>query len=576
MSRPLAERYRIERKLGEGGFGTVYQAFDLKNQRAVALKVLKPGPDGQDIARVSRFRREARAIASLQDPHIVQLFDFGHTESGEFFMACELVEGADLGEICESRRFSEAEAARLLFEILRALEEAHSAGLLHRDIKPQNIRIRTDGVAKLLDFGLVQQTDGTEQGLTKTGQVIGTPRYMSPEQLAGIDLEPSTDIYSLGLTVAEALIGKASFRRNQVSADLVNAGVGSRLTNILSRMSELDVTRRYASASDVLRDLRQSSKVAEPPIPPSTSIREREGDRQQRRLPRTSEPGKRTQFVWPAVAVVALVAAGSVFAITARPPPPKVPPPLVSAVDRLNRPEEPKSVVPSVLGPCERADRYQPVDSVTLTTGLIQRTIDLHLPEGVPVGHRMPLILSNRPKEDLLETARIHRAIILPHTQFDERSALGDVVEALKQRYCIGPVVRLGGMPRFAHHMPLDSEACLLADMSVSDWNQRCFPPHSVKIAPDYDSDTWLKSVEGADYQGACASKTRSPDECEPPVAAGKCAMSTCSKTQMYCKVAGDWKVPDKMRFCGQVPQTMWTEAVGFLLESWAVREDLE
>jgi tRNA A-37 threonylcarbamoyl transferase component Bud32 len=218
--RVLDEKYRLDERLGEGGMGTVYRATHLLIDRPVAVKVLHPR-FVEDEAAQERFRREARAAGRLQHTNAVTVTDFGRTADGFVYIVMELLEGRNLCEVLafesplESRR-----AVALMLQVAAAVEAAHESGVIHRDLKPANIFIvqpkNAPPVVKVLDFGIAKLAadtldDSEQNALTQTGVMIGTPRYMSPEQCDGAHLTPASDVYSLGIILYEMLTGKTPF-----------------------------------------------------------------------------------------------------------------------------------------------------------------------------------------------------------------------------------------------------------------------------------------------------------------------------------------------------------------------------
>lgn len=200
--------YKILRELGRGGMATVYLAEQEKFERQVALKVMSPSL-GADPGFKERFIREAKLVARLSHPNIVAVYDVGESD-GQVYMAMEYHTGGDLkAKIQEG--LTPFDAARVICEIARALEFAHSKGVIHRDIKPDNILFRSDGSAVLTDFGIAKQGDANTQ-FTQMGMVAGTPKYMSPEQARGQALHPESDLYSLGIVFYEALTGTVPFQ----------------------------------------------------------------------------------------------------------------------------------------------------------------------------------------------------------------------------------------------------------------------------------------------------------------------------------------------------------------------------
>ncbi|MEO8202177.1 MAG: serine/threonine-protein kinase, partial [Gemmatimonadota bacterium] len=207
----LADRYRIERELGAGGMATVYLAEDLKHHRKVAIKVLRP--ELADVLGPERFLREIEIAANLRHPHILPLYDSGNA-GGFLFYVMPLVEGESLASVIRREKQLPIEAAlRYAGEVADALSYAHAHGVVHRDIKPDNIMIES-GHAVVADFGIAKAvaSAGDVTALTGTGMSVGTPSYMSPEQAAGDrDVDGRTDLYSLGCVLYEMLAGQPPF-----------------------------------------------------------------------------------------------------------------------------------------------------------------------------------------------------------------------------------------------------------------------------------------------------------------------------------------------------------------------------
>ena len=204
-------RYAIHRKLGEGGMGIVYAAHDDRLERTIALKTLTAPPD--DPSARQRLWREARAAASVNHPNICQIYEVGE-DGGRLFIAMELLEGEALAERLRHGPLSTAEAVPIALGILAALAALHARGIVHRDLKPSNVFLTAHGV-KLLDFGLARlepgEALGATAGLTRTGVVMGTPRYMAPEQVAGEAIDARTDLFAAGAILFEMLAGRPAF-----------------------------------------------------------------------------------------------------------------------------------------------------------------------------------------------------------------------------------------------------------------------------------------------------------------------------------------------------------------------------
>jgi serine/threonine protein kinase len=225
VGRIINGRYQILKKLGEGGMGTVYLAEQISMARKVALKVLQ-GNYANDEEFISRFRREARLAASLNHPYIVTVYDFDQAEDGSLFIAMEYVDGMSLTEVI--RRHSPLDIGRAVglgAQIAEGLDAAHRTGVIHRDIKPDNIMVVGDEdleKVKLMDFGIARLRDaGATSQLTRAGVIMGTPAYMAPEQAEGTEASERTDIYALGIVLYELLSGSVPFRASTPGAVLL-------------------------------------------------------------------------------------------------------------------------------------------------------------------------------------------------------------------------------------------------------------------------------------------------------------------------------------------------------------------
>jgi eukaryotic-like serine/threonine-protein kinase len=217
LPRLLSGRYNLERRLGRGGMGTVYVASDRALERQVAVKVIREDLVGSADA-AERFRREARIAASFAHPNVVTVHDFGVAEGTRAYLVMELLEGVTLRDsLSRQKRFTAANAMPVLRDVCAALEAAHRRQLIHRDLKPENIFLvagETGEAAKILDFGLAKfRSNATQQPTvdTASGAVLGTLRYMSPEQRRGQDPHPSWDLWALAVVAYEILTGAYPF-----------------------------------------------------------------------------------------------------------------------------------------------------------------------------------------------------------------------------------------------------------------------------------------------------------------------------------------------------------------------------
>jgi len=223
----IADRYHIIKKLGEGGMGAVYLGEHVKMGRKSAIKVMNPGMAADPDA-ISRFNREASNASRISHPNVCQIYDFGETTEGVIYLAMEFIEGSALTDLIEKEgALPPARAGKILKQSADALASAHDLGIVHRDLKPDNIMIvqGRDGsdIVKVVDFGIAKAVAGDEAGqkVTKTGLVVGTPEYMSPEQLSGDKLDGRSDIYSLGLVFYRMLTGVLPFQADSAQETMI-------------------------------------------------------------------------------------------------------------------------------------------------------------------------------------------------------------------------------------------------------------------------------------------------------------------------------------------------------------------
>jgi hypothetical protein len=277
--RPILPGYEIERELGRGGMGVVYQALDTRLKRRVALKmILAGGHAGQ--ADLARFKTEAEAVARLQHPGIVQIYEVG-VHDGLPYFCLEFCPGGSLDRKLDGTPLPPRDASALVEKLALAMQAAHNKGVIHRDLKPANVLLGEDGMPKITDFGLAKKLD--EAGQTNTGSVMGTPSYMAPEQAQGSkDIAPACDVYALGAILYELLTGRPPFKsatvletlRQVVNDDPVpptqlQSKTPKDLEIICLKCLHKDPHKRYSNAqalADDLRRFRRREPIAARPV----------------------------------------------------------------------------------------------------------------------------------------------------------------------------------------------------------------------------------------------------------------------------------------------------------------------
>jgi serine/threonine protein kinase len=262
-------RYSVQAQVGLGGMGTVYRGTQLSLGRPVAIKVLRVS-DGYDFAFEDRFRREARAMAALNHPNIVAIYDYGHLGSEFLYFVMEFVDGTDLDEIMRLGRMTPELALQLLPQICAGLEYAHSKGIVHRDIKPANIMLTRQGEVKIADFGLAKDVARTASLATETHMVMGTPEYAAPEQFnAHREVDHRADIYAFGVLMYQMLTG-ALPRGTWQPPSALRPGLDPRFDAVVIRALMPDRQHRFQSITDMRRAIEAAlvPAVAQTPSAP--------------------------------------------------------------------------------------------------------------------------------------------------------------------------------------------------------------------------------------------------------------------------------------------------------------------
>ncbi|MGV3660116.1 MAG: protein kinase domain-containing protein [Prosthecobacter sp.] len=400
--RSMLPQYQFERLLGRGGMGAVYKAVQVSLDRTVAIKVL-PGDliDDTDSNFLERFRNEARTMARMNHPAIVNVYDFGETQTGLLYFVMEFINGTDVAQMIATQgRLPEAYALSITAHVCDALNYAHTHGVIHRDIKPANILINMDGAVKVADFGLAKQSDAGMSGLTRTNMAMGTPDFVAPEALMpGVPLDGRADLYAIGVMLYQMLTGEIP--RGMWTMPGIKLGTDPRFDAIIAKAMQSDREERYQCAASLRKDLDtilttpralvQQQPAATPPQTQTAQKPVTHGPRapQGQPLPTTSPPpppAKKSSIgLILGLGATAVLVVGAYFffkppsgAKGGSPPPlasnkplaptPPPPPPPVSVKDKKGEDSKPRQKTPVVAQPLPPArSAKQTIDLLAVT-----------------------------------------------------------------------------------------------------------------------------------------------------------------------------------------------------------------
>jgi eukaryotic-like serine/threonine-protein kinase len=323
----IGDRFRLEERIGSGGMSTVYRAFDPMLERWVAIKLMHRDIS-TDPAQLERFRREARAVASLSHPHVVTVIDAGEDE-GAPYIVFEYVQGETLKDrIKRLGRLPVPEAVAYAIEVARALAAAHAQRLVHRDVKPQNVLIDGEGRAMVTDFGIARSLEA--QGLTATGRVLGTTDYVSPEQALGHPVTEQSDIYSLGICLYEVLTGEVPFQADtQVAVAMkhvreplpdvqrLRPEISATLAAVIERATAKETENRYRTVHEMVHELEEvlaieAARAGETSGEATTVLRALSGDTAEFAPRRLRRPRR-----WVLSSLLAVAAVGGLIVLVA-------------------------------------------------------------------------------------------------------------------------------------------------------------------------------------------------------------------------------------------------------------------
>src|SRR5438045_565415 len=257
------QRYKLLEEVGQGGMAVVYKGFDTTLNREVAVKVLHPHLAGVPESR-ARLQREAHAVAKLRHENILEIFDYSGPDSPDSYIVTEFIHGKTLKTFVAEHPLPFPEVAEMIAsEVARALEHAHQFGVIHRDVKPENVMIRDDGMVKLTDFGIAQIVD--KERMTVTGQLLGSPAYMAPEHVEGRPLDFRTDVFAVGILTYQLATGHLPFRGKNphevlkriaecrfVDPRVANPRIGNRLGRIILRAMAAAPADRFATVGEMV------------------------------------------------------------------------------------------------------------------------------------------------------------------------------------------------------------------------------------------------------------------------------------------------------------------------------------
>jgi serine/threonine protein kinase len=288
LGQTIDQRYRVESLLGEGGMGLVYRVTHTHLNKPLAIKVLRR-ENTRDPEVLARFRREAESASAIGNEHIVDISDFGVLEDGSTYFVMECLEGIDLIDAIDAaQRMPEQRAIQIAMQVCRALGAAHDTGIVHRDLKPENVflirRDETEDFVKVLDFGIAKVANGPKR-LTRAGEVLGTPHYMSPEQCEGDNVDHRTDIYALGVLMYEMVTGHVPHDADTMMGILTKQmyedpippkvrvpQVSEQLERLIMRCLEKKPDQRYQTMHEIEEDLRRVCEGQQPVGPDTVTL----------------------------------------------------------------------------------------------------------------------------------------------------------------------------------------------------------------------------------------------------------------------------------------------------------------